>query len=278
MWLVCLISKQWHWITLVLHRNLTNGVKGFSFRKRGYVGFAKSFWMISLSKCGSCVWLVNIVVGLCWICISIRLTEWKGLSFRKGIAADRLIGFQDLGGKDDFTTKVLENLLIKKGMYFLYCVCSTYLMKPSLIHCFAGIISEKKQDVDDEDDENHENRCRTVRSSVHSGSDSDWKQHLSYQTPSFCDCINIFVATLYFFTNETKRLDPWALRKTNEPFELSRVKVLIANFICVNYVLARLTNAVGIFITGFFLKKIYFMFFSFQWEFYVFYLSRTSAC
>lgn len=70
--------------------------------------------------------------------------------FRKGIAADRLIGFQDLGGKDDFTTKALENLLIKKG-----------------------IISEKKQDVDDEDDENHENRCRTVRSSVHSGSDSD---------------------------------------------------------------------------------------------------------
>lgn len=228
--------------------------------------------MISLSKCGWCVWLVNIVIGLCWICINIRLTEWKGLSFRKGVAVDRLIGFQDLGGKDDFTTMALENLLIKKGMYFLYCVCSTYLMKQSLIHCFAGIISEKKQDVDDEDDENHENWRRTVRSSVHSGSDSDWKQHLSYQTPSFRDCINIFIATLYFFTNETKRLDSWAVRKTNEPLDLSWVKVLMAKFIRLNYVIARLTNAVGIFITGFF-----FNFFSFQWEFYVFYLLRTSA-
>lgn len=28
---------------------------------------------------------------------------------------DRLVGFQDLGGKDDFTTKTLENLLLKKG-------------------------------------------------------------------------------------------------------------------------------------------------------------------
>lgn len=34
---------------------------------------------------------------------------------RKGIAVDRLVGFQDLGGKDDFTTKTLEVTLIKKG-------------------------------------------------------------------------------------------------------------------------------------------------------------------
>lgn len=40
-------------------------------------------------------------------------------TFRKGIAVDRLIGFQDLGGKDDFTTKTLENLLIKKGKAFI---------------------------------------------------------------------------------------------------------------------------------------------------------------
>ncbi|PON71486.1 DnaJ-like [Parasponia andersonii] len=71
--------------------------------------------------------------------------------FRKGIAVDRLVGFQDLGGKDDFTTKALENLLIKKG-----------------------IISEKKvDDDDDEDDGYHENRCQTVRASVNSDSDSD---------------------------------------------------------------------------------------------------------
>ena len=36
--------------------------------------------------------------------------------FRKGIAVDRLVGFQDMGSKDDFATKMLENLLIRKGM------------------------------------------------------------------------------------------------------------------------------------------------------------------
>ncbi|GLT39177.1 hypothetical protein SLA2020_133830 [Shorea laevis] len=70
--------------------------------------------------------------------------------FRKGIAVDRLVGFQDLGGKDDFTTKTLEVLLLKKG-----------------------IISEKKDDEDDEDDDNDENNRRTVRSSVNHDSDSD---------------------------------------------------------------------------------------------------------
>ncbi|XP_044486999.1 thioredoxin domain-containing protein PLP3B-like [Mangifera indica] len=69
--------------------------------------------------------------------------------FRKGIAVDRLVGFQDLGGKDDFTTKTLEVTLIKKG-----------------------IISEKKDEVDEEDDY-EENRRRTVRSSVDQDSDSD---------------------------------------------------------------------------------------------------------
>ncbi|XP_062102459.1 thioredoxin domain-containing protein PLP3B-like [Humulus lupulus] len=70
------------------------------------------------------------------------------IMFRKGIAVDRVVGFQDLGGKDDFTTKALENLLIKKG-----------------------IVSEKKKD--DEDDGNHEDRRRTVRTSVNSDSDSE---------------------------------------------------------------------------------------------------------
>ncbi|KAJ4846388.1 Thioredoxin domain-containing protein plp3b [Turnera subulata] len=69
--------------------------------------------------------------------------------FRKGIAVDRLVGFQDLGGKDDFSTRALEILLIKKG-----------------------IISEKKADEDDED-EYPESVRRTVRSSMASDSDSD---------------------------------------------------------------------------------------------------------
>jgi thioredoxin-like negative regulator of GroEL len=36
--------------------------------------------------------------------------------FSKGVAMDRLVGFQDLGTKDDFTTNKLENVLLKKGM------------------------------------------------------------------------------------------------------------------------------------------------------------------
>ncbi|XP_021594423.1 thioredoxin domain-containing protein PLP3B isoform X2 [Manihot esculenta] len=69
---------------------------------------------------------------------------------KKGIAIDRLIGFQDLGGKDDFTTKSLEILLIKKG-----------------------IISEKKDNEDDEEDDYPESRDRTVRASACPDSDSD---------------------------------------------------------------------------------------------------------
>ncbi|KAJ9703557.1 hypothetical protein PVL29_005054 [Vitis rotundifolia] len=70
--------------------------------------------------------------------------------FRKGIAVDRLIGFQDMGGKDDFSTRTLEALLIKKG-----------------------IVSEKKKDEDDEDGGYPESRRNTVRSSVDQNSDSD---------------------------------------------------------------------------------------------------------
>ncbi|XP_034682611.1 thioredoxin domain-containing protein PLP3A-like [Vitis riparia] len=70
--------------------------------------------------------------------------------FRKGIAVDRLIGFQDMGGKDDFATRTLEALLIKKG-----------------------IVSEKKKDEDDEDGGYPESRRNTVRSSVDLNSDSD---------------------------------------------------------------------------------------------------------
>ncbi|XP_062010819.1 thioredoxin domain-containing protein PLP3A-like [Rosa rugosa] len=68
--------------------------------------------------------------------------------FRKGVAVDRLIGFIDMGGKDDFSTRALEVVLIKKG-----------------------IISEKKEE--DEDDDYLEGGRRTVRSSVNHDSDSD---------------------------------------------------------------------------------------------------------
>ncbi|CAN6563208.1 unnamed protein product [Malus baccata var. baccata] len=69
--------------------------------------------------------------------------------FRKGVAVDRLVGFQEVGTKDDFSTRALEVALIKKG-----------------------IISEKKED-DDEDDGYLEGGRRIVRSSVNLDSDSD---------------------------------------------------------------------------------------------------------
>ncbi|KAM1261743.1 hypothetical protein ACFX13_027675 [Malus domestica] len=66
--------------------------------------------------------------------------------FRKGVAVDRLVGFQEVGTKDDFSTRALEVALIKKG-----------------------IISEKKED----DDGYLEGGRRIVRSSVNLDSDSD---------------------------------------------------------------------------------------------------------
>ncbi|XP_020225659.1 thioredoxin domain-containing protein PLP3B [Cajanus cajan] len=68
--------------------------------------------------------------------------------FRQGVAVDRLVGFQDLGGKDDFSTRILEALLIKKG-----------------------IIAEKKDE--DEDNEYPDSTRKVVRSSTIAGSDSD---------------------------------------------------------------------------------------------------------
>ncbi|CAA0839251.1 Thioredoxin domain-containing protein PLP3B [Striga hermonthica] len=68
--------------------------------------------------------------------------------FRKGVATDRVVGFQDLGGKDDFSTRTLEILLVKKG-----------------------IIEENKRE--EEDDDYLEGQRRTVRSSVNHDSDSD---------------------------------------------------------------------------------------------------------
>ncbi|MQL96563.1 hypothetical protein Taro_029240 [Colocasia esculenta] len=70
--------------------------------------------------------------------------------FRKGIAIDRLVGFQDLGSKDDFSTKTLENVLIRKG-----------------------ILDAQKEEKDDDDDDDGGSRSRTVRSSTIHDSDSD---------------------------------------------------------------------------------------------------------
>ncbi|CAM8879238.1 unnamed protein product [Rhodiola kirilowii] len=69
--------------------------------------------------------------------------------FRKGVAIDRVVGFQELGNKDDFSTRSLEILLTKKG-----------------------IISEKKKGEDDEDIYD-ESRRRTVRNSREQNSDSE---------------------------------------------------------------------------------------------------------
>ncbi|KAL5714802.1 Thioredoxin domain-containing protein plp3b [Ranunculus cassubicifolius] len=70
--------------------------------------------------------------------------------FRKGVAVDRVVGFRDLGAKDDFTTKTLERLLLKKG-----------------------IIDEKKVDDEYRDVEGVNSRGRSVRSSINYDSDSD---------------------------------------------------------------------------------------------------------
>lgn len=72
--------------------------------------------------------------------------------FRNGIGFDRIVGFEDLGAKDDFTAKALENLLKRKG-----------------------IINERKSKYDDENatDDVDPARNRRVRSSTIEGSDSD---------------------------------------------------------------------------------------------------------
>ncbi|KAM7529680.1 hypothetical protein LguiB_033090 [Lonicera macranthoides] len=83
--------------------------------------------------------------------------------FRKGIAADRLIGFQDLGGKDDFSTKALEVVLLKKGKF-----PGSGSSRVANLDC---IISEKKRE--EEENVYDESRRRTVRSSVDPDSDSE---------------------------------------------------------------------------------------------------------
>ena len=53
------------------------------------------------------------------------LKDFGSFGCRKGVATDRLVGFQDLGGKDDFSTKTLEILLTKKGGFSIGYVILT---------------------------------------------------------------------------------------------------------------------------------------------------------
>lgn len=71
------------------------------------------------------------------------------IMFRNGIAADRIVGFHDLGEKDDFSTKTLESLLKKKGAV------------------------DAKKEVDEDGEDIDINSRRSVRSSVLQNSDSD---------------------------------------------------------------------------------------------------------
>lgn len=106
--------------------------------------------------------------------IDLALTSKDGVNFRKGVAIDRLVGFQDLGGKDDFTTKTLEALLLRKGK-FSYSLCCVFLKEIYKWYCSTGILSEVKRDEEDEDGDYHGNRRRAVRSSAEVNSDSDWR-------------------------------------------------------------------------------------------------------
>lgn len=91
---------------------------------------------------------------------------------------DRLVGFQDLGTKDDFTTNKLENVLVKKGMKNLtptFFINRTQLREFLLKECksLTGMLSKKKKEEDDEDAEYQESIRRSVRSSENLDSDSD---------------------------------------------------------------------------------------------------------
>ncbi|XP_042433459.1 thioredoxin domain-containing protein PLP3B-like [Zingiber officinale] len=70
--------------------------------------------------------------------------------FRNGIAFDRIVGFQDLGSKDDFSARALENLLKRKG-----------------------IIDEKQNGNDDADDAEEYAPNRSITTSTVHYSDSD---------------------------------------------------------------------------------------------------------
>ncbi|KAG6399578.1 hypothetical protein SASPL_141059 [Salvia splendens] len=109
-----------------------------------------------------CVILFSYFCGILVFTLPLLLSNGLRISdgdeeaiFRQGVASDRLVGFQDLGGKDDFPTRKLELFFLKKDS------------KPMI----SGIIEENKRD--EEDDDYLEGKRTSVRTSVHTDSDSD---------------------------------------------------------------------------------------------------------
>jgi hypothetical protein len=120
------------------------------------------------------VWHPAIFLPHITTCFTILL--WPLSFFRKGIAVDRLVGFQDLRSKDDFPTRALENILKTKGNHGIHTAALYNLGRQMCWQSkkkFIGIIDEKKKD-DDDDDEESEAKNRRVRSSTAQDSDSDW--------------------------------------------------------------------------------------------------------
>ncbi|EFJ20002.1 hypothetical protein SELMODRAFT_418702 [Selaginella moellendorffii] len=66
--------------------------------------FETKFIMVDAEKCPFFVSKLKIKTLPCVIL------------FRNGIASERIVGFEELGGVDDFPTATLEKLLIKKGI------------------------------------------------------------------------------------------------------------------------------------------------------------------
>jgi hypothetical protein len=58
-----------------------------------------------------------------------------------------LVGFQDLGAKDDFTTRALEVLLIKKGTVYVCCSLFLFICSclESLFNCHLQVLSPRKK-------------------------------------------------------------------------------------------------------------------------------------
>lgn len=92
---------------------------------------------------------------------------------RNGIAFDRIVGFQDLGSKDDFTIRALENLLKRKGKHFLIASSYIYAGRYLTWFYFSGIIDEKQNGDDDADDAEEYAGNRSITSSTVQYSDSD---------------------------------------------------------------------------------------------------------
>jgi thioredoxin-like negative regulator of GroEL len=75
------------------------------------------------------------------------------LSFVNGIAVDRVVGFDELGAKDDFSTAVLEKRLALK---------SSVLNKPRPLTSTANASASASDEEDDEDDKRYGSKT-TIR-------------------------------------------------------------------------------------------------------------------